>query len=558
MKNIANLTQELSILYVEDDQTSREQTTEIFELLFDSVETTVDGEEALQKYEKEKFDIIITDINMPNINGLELIKQIKKIDEEQPIIIISAHSNSEYLLEVIELGVEHFIIKPIQMQHLISVLKRVADAIHAKKILHFYHEELEQQVEEKTAILAQQYVTDELTGLKNRNAFIKKYYKKHQESIIVLISIDNFNSLLITYGYDNCDYIIQELAQFLKQNLPEYTELYRIDDHDFSFVSAKHSVKDLHKTAQKLQQQIASKELFFEDLSTHITISVALAKGKSDLLKKSHMALKEAQKLGKNRLKIYTKDSPTELLQHKIKRVMPKLKRSIEDNNVLPYFQPIINNKTNTIEKYECLARIVDDDGIVQSPADFIDVAELTGMLSDITRIMIDKSFMAFKNNKHQFSINISEYDLNDGYLREYLKQKCKEHSIESSRVVLEVLEGVSVIGAKNSLEQLMNLKLDGFLIAIDDFGVQNSNFERVHSMHVDYIKIDGSFIKDIHKDSKSYNVVKTINDFGKSIDAKIIAEYVHSKEVQEIVKNLGIEYSQGYYFSQPLKELQN
>jgi EAL domain-containing protein (putative c-di-GMP-specific phosphodiesterase class I) len=177
-------------------------------------------------------------------------------------------------------------------------------------------------------------------------------------------------------------------------------------------------------------------------------------------------------------------------------------------------------------------------------------------MLPDITRIMIDKSFQAFHDNMYQFSINISEFDLNDGYLRTYLFDKCKEYEINSSRVVLEVLEGVSVIGAKNALEQLMELKEDGFIIAIDDFGVQNSNFERVHAMNVDYIKIDGSFIKDIDKDTKSYNVVKMINEFGKSIDAKIIAEYVHSKEVQEIVTALGIEYSQGYYFAKPSQEL--
>jgi len=102
-----------------------------------------------------------------------------------------------------------------------------------------------------------------------------------------------------------------------------------------------------------------------------------------------------------------------------------------------------------------------------------------------------------------------------------------------------------------------MNLKRKGFSIAIDDFSVQNSNFERVHSMQVDYIKIDGSFIKDMSQDKKSYNVVKTISDFGKSIGAKVIAEYVHSKEVQDIVLELEIDYSQGYYFSEPLRELQ-
>ena len=556
MKNLQNFTHRLDILYVEDDPSSRKQLTEVFSLLFHSVTTAIDGQDAFTKYKNNTYDIVITDINMPFINGIELIKKIKQQNKDQHIIIISAHNDSYYLLQAIELGIDSFIIKPLQIQQLKMVLKKVSNTIYMQKIAKHYQEELEKQIAEKTAILQHQFITDELTGLYNRNAFLHHQENKGVTNTILLMSIDNYDSLLITYGYDNCDFIIQEVASFLQTLIPDETLLYRLDNHDFAFLTPEKSLTKLQKMAKEIQNKVLQHEIHFSNLSTRISISIALAQGETGLLKKSHMALKEAQKAGKNRLHIYQKDSPTELLQRKIQQIMPQLKRSIESNNIFPYFQAIINNETKNIEKYECLARIIDDEGKVHSPADFIDVAELTGMLSDITRIMIDKSFKAFQNNTYHFSINISEHDLNDGYLREYLQNKCHKYNIKSSRVTLEVLEGVSIVGAKNSLEQLMNLKQDGFLIAIDDFGVQNSNFERVHSMQVDYIKIDGSFIKNIHTDTKSYHVVKTINDFGKSIDAKIIAEYVHSKEVHQIVTALGIEYSQGYYFAKPSQEL--
>ena len=134
--------------------------------------------------------------------------------------------------------------------------------------------------------------------------------------------------------------------------------------------------------------------------------------------------------------------------------------------------------------------------------------------------------------------------------------QKLKEYGIVPSRVILEVLEGISATGAKDALQQLTDLKEMGFCIAIDDFGAQNSNFERVHSMQVDFIKIDGSFIKNINTNSKSFSIVKTITDFAKSIGAKTVAEFVYLKDVQEIVAELGIEFSQGYYFSEPKMEL--
>ena len=550
-------TKELNILYVEDDAMSREQLEDILKLFFRSVAIAFDGEDGLEKYQLQDYDIVITDINMPRLNGLNLIKKIKEINPLQSIIITSAHNNSEYLMQAIELGVDGFIIKPIQMEQFNMVFTKVAKNIHANKLAAHYNEELKQKVEEKTAKLAKQYVSDELTGLLNKNAFINKYEPRTDvDYLLMLIGLDNFDSLLITYGYDNFDYIIQAIAQILQKAVPQECELYRLEQHTFAIISKHYSLEQMHEFAKKIQTEIAMYAIVFEKLSTRVSVSIALVQTDKGLLKKSYMTLQEAQKIGKNRIHFYSKNSPTEILQHKIKTVMPKLKKSIEAKSVVPFFQAIINNTTHTTEKYECLARIIDETNTIQSPADFLDVAELTGMLPDITRIMIDKSFQAFQDNRYQFSINISEYDLNDGYLRTYLFDKCKEYEINSSRVVLEVLEGVSVIGAKNALEQLMELKEDGFIIAIDDFGVQNSNFERVHAMNVDYIKIDGSFIKDIDKDTKSYNVVKMINEFGKSIDAKIIAEYVHSKEVQEIVTALGIEYSQGYYFAKPSQEL--
>ena len=556
MKELKELTQNLHILYVEDEKESREQISAIFNLIFASVDTAFDGEDALEKYKLKTYDIIISDINMPRMNGFELIKEIKVQNPLQNVIIISAHNDSDYLLEAIEMGIDSFIIKPIRMEQLISVLNKVAHLIYARQLSSKYREELERELQIKTEKLSQQFYTDELTGLQNRNALIKTHACENTR-IMLLLSIDDFDSINITYGYDNGDLILKSLADFLKNHLPKQTQLYRVNSNEFAIISTEKSLDEFTVYAKNLQDSILMHPITLHDCSIKISVTIALAEGNDSLLKNTHIALKEAQKIGKNRINIYQKNSSIERFQLRIQEYMPKLRHIINQQNILPYFQPIINNHSNTIEKYECLARIIDDNGEIQAPLQFIDIAEITGMIPDITKIMIDKSFQMFQHNNYEFSINISEYDLNDGYLQHYLIEKVQEYNITPSRVVLEVLEGISANGAKNSLEQLMNLKAAGFSIAIDDFGVQNSNFERVHCMQVDYIKIDGSFIKNIHQDSKSYNVAKTISDFGKSIGAKVIAEYVHSQEIQDIILDLQIDFSQGYYFSEPLKELQ-
>jgi diguanylate cyclase (GGDEF)-like protein len=556
MNQLKKLTQNLTILYVEDEENSREQLCEIFHMLFKSTDTAFDGEDAYEKYKQKTYDIVITDINMPRISGLELIKKIKAINPKQNIIIISAHNNSEYLMEAIDLGVDNFIMKPLRIEQLNNALEKVADLIYANKLMERYSQNLEEEVEAKTAKLAHQYVTDELTGLLNRNALLKKF-NSCEDKTIMLLSIDNFENINITYGYERGDLVLKEIANILQSQLPKKSKLYRISSNEFAMLSSEYDLQTMKTFAKQIQQNIIEHDIIIEDFTIKISVTIALAQGNHKLLQNANIALKEAQNLGHNRINIYHKNSSIELLQVRIQEYMPKLRRIIANKYIVPYFQPIINNKTGKVEKYECLARILDDNNQVQSPLEFIDIAELTGMLPELTRIMIDKSFKVFQNQPYEFSINISEYDLNDGYLREYLAKKLKQYNIQASQVVLEVLEGISAIGAKNGLEQLLNLKEDGFSIAIDDFGVQHSNFERVHLMQVDYLKIDGSFIKNIHTDTKSYHVAKTISSFGKSIGAKVIAEYVHCQEVQDIILELGIDYSQGFYFSEPLNKLQ-
>ncbi len=137
-------------------------------------------------------------------------------------------------------------------------------------------------------------------------------------------------------------------------------------------------------------------------------------------------------------------------------------------------------------------------------------------------------------------------------YLEEFLLEKTKKYNISTKRVLLEILEGISSSGKRDHIQQLNLLKKEGFLIAIDDFGAEYSNFERVLDLDIDFLKIDVKYIKNIDTDSKSYEIVKSIVYFAKNANIICIAEFVHSKSVQKIVEELKIEYSQGYYFSEP------
>jgi diguanylate cyclase (GGDEF)-like protein len=557
-KDLENYSQTLKVLYVEDEKFSREALQEVLEGFFLEVVACSDGVEGWEVYQKQKFDIVITDLNMPKMDGFKLIEKIREKNSHQKVLVVSAHNDTQNLLRSINLHIDSFIIKPIEMQQLMTILYKISKSIHAEKILDIYHQELEREIAIKTAKIAKQYVTDMLTGLLNRNALQQQDVLEMQRTLL-LINIDNFDTINVTYGFRNGDMVLKKMATFLKHYLKRYNMvLYRIGGDEFAFVLQDGCEEQMYQLAQEIKKDLESLDFQLQNYTTRISCTMAIAKGRNYLLRCAYIALKEARMKGKNQIAIYSKDSVIERLQSKIKNCFPRLKHILQEELIEPYFQAIVNNKTQEILKYECLARMVREDGGVDSPMEFLEVAEHIGIIPEITHLMIEKSFAFFALNQYEFSINISEYDLNDGYLRNFLLQKAKYYNIDPSRVVLEVLEGVSAEGAHNSIEQLNALKKDGFRVAIDDFGVQNSNFERVHDMQVDYIKIDGKFIKNIDTDMKSYNVAKTITEFAKSIGAQVVAEFVHSQEVYDVVCSLEIDYSQGYYFSKPLsaKEL--
>ena len=555
IKELAQQTKNISVLYVEDEEGVREQTMMILSMLFEHIDAAFDGEDGWQKYQKSSYDLVLTDISMPRMDGLELTRHIKEQDPMQKVAIVSAYNTADYLLQAIELGADGFILKPIKMDKMLVSIKKLADAIVAEKFMQNYHQQLEDEVEQKTQIIRKQVVTDKLTGLQNRFALNSMLDNLENERSLILVNIDNFDSVNTIYGYDNGNKVIQSLAKLITKNMLSSSELYYIGSDEFCIVAQEMDREKIKIYAKDLQALVANSFVELDGNKLKGTVTISIAQGRENLLKYAHIALKEAKNKGKNRIEFYAKELDVEKLQHQIQEYSPIIRQAIESGNVVPYFQPIVDNATHKITKYECLARIEEGDK-VYSPYYFIDIAKMIGLVSEITKIMIDKSFKAFSGTNYSFSINITEVDLNDEYLYDYFQEKLQEYNIDVSRVVLEVLEGVSAHGLSNSLQQLKRLKAFGFTVAIDDFGTQNSNFERVNNMNVDFIKIDGGFVKNMATDEKSYSIVKTISEFSKSIGAKVIAEYVHNEETQKMVEELGIEYSQGYYWSEPKKEL--
>ena len=398
---------------------------------------------------------------------------------------------------------------------------------------------------------------DQLTNISNRLALME-YLEEIEYANIFLINIDNFSNINSAYGFEFGDKILIEVARLIGIAKPTTSRLFRINSDEFVVVCLnKISIKYLSNAASSMISFFDQMEMeVIEDIFIKVSISIGVAIGKgSDLLNYARIAIKELREHRRGSFKIYDPNSTFIKKQKENIYWIQKIRKAFEDEKLTAYFQPIVNNKTKKIEKYECLARI-NEDGILIPPIRFMDASKLTGTLSLVTRAMIDQSFKMFSHNDYEFSINITSTDLYLEYLEHFLLKNAKKYNINPSRVVLEMLEDIGTLDAPEILVQLNSLRSYGFKIAIDDFGSKSSNLSRLIEFSPDYLKIDGSFIKNILTDNKSLIVVEAIVLLCERSNIKVIAEFVHNQAVQEKIEELGIDYSQGYYFGEPKPDL--
>jgi len=417
---------------------------------------------------------------------------------------------------------------------------------------------LEEELTLKTEEMYHSIRHDFVTGALNSVALYETV-KKSQNRSYFLLNMDNFSNINSAYGFEIGNEVLIEITKMLGMIKPREYELYRFCADKFVLISNEESIKaDLMSVAESIISFFNASNIIIEDIPIQISFSIGIStiKGVSAITQ-AELALAEIRKSRKNWYYIYDQKLENLEIQQESVYWINKIRDSIVDEDIIVYYQPIRNNKTQKIEKYECLSRI-DDEGSLISPYTFMDAAISTRVLHLMTQFVIESACKMFSDTEYEFSINITKDDLFMGYLEDFLLKNCKKYNIIPSRIVLEILEDISSLNEENIIEQLESLKMNGFQVAIDDFGAENSNFSRLLEFKPDYLKIDGAFIKNIVSDRSSRLITEAITHICKESGIKVIAEYIHNEEVQKLIEELGIEYSQGYYIGAPSAELQH
>ena len=388
---------------------------------------------------------------------------------------------------------------------------------------------------------------DQLTSLPNRQKILLDINEK-SPTACVIFNIDEFKEINDFFGTVNGDKILQEIANwFLNIDF----ETYRIDGDEFAILYYDDiSIEDLKSTIENLLS-LFEKELFhIEDELIHVQFSVGIAKVKDNLLTKADIAVHSAKE-NKIRISIYEENANIEQKFKKNIAIAAAIREALLENRIICFYQPIVDLKTNTIAKYETLVRMIDKNNQIIPPLDFLRIAKKTKLYSYITKEVIRQACKTFENRKEYFSINLSIDDIKDAStVQEIINTIIKTKT--ASRIIFEILESEGIENYDEVVNFITQIKALGAKIAIDDFGTGYSNFEHILKLNVDFIKIDGTLIKNVVHNEKHKIIVETIVDFAKKIKAKTIAEFVSDEAIYLTIKEIGVDFSQGYYTGKP------
>lgn len=403
--------------------------------------------------------------------------------------------------------------------------------------------------------LQSHFQTDLLTSLNNRIKLLDDLEIAIHPTVAIL-NLVGFKEINAEYGYRIGDEVLVQIARILSKFAFEHPiHVYRLNADEFALMSSEMEMGKFTSMCQDIVELIEKAPIRIDTFLLEAKAKIGVSAGNSEVLLHADIALKESKTLAQA-VVVYD-DTIKASLEYKNNLLWKsKIIQGIKNDLFLPYFQPIIDNKTGLICKYEALIRLKDENGNVITPFHFLDVAKKSRYYFELTMVMIRKTFIAFKDNDLHFSLNFSVEDIKNDDVILYFRNMLYEYSGIQKRLTIELVESEGIENFEEVNLFIHQIKGMGCQIAIDDFGTGYSNFEYLMKLDVDCIKIDGSLIRNIDVNENNYNVVETIVGFARKRGIKTVAEFVSSEAIYDHVATLGIDYSQGYYFAEPSEEI--
>ena len=669
-----SLLKQFTVLYVEDDEDIRDQLTHFLRRRVGTLHTAVNGHEGLLAFEALKPDIVVTDILMPVMNGLEMAEKIKEISPSTPVIVTTAFNETHFFLKAIDIGIDKYVIKPVNSELLGGVLLQCArsmlseaerglsaavfenssDAImvsdHDNRVIsvnpafceitgylreevigknpgmlsagrqprEFYQEMWNclrgsgrwdgeiwnrrksgeiypewlsistvknqqgetthyvgifsditerKQAEERVRHLAHY---DALTDLPNRTLFhdrlqqaLIQAQRSHDQVAVMFIDLDRFKIINDTLGHNVGDLLLQAVAQRLTNCVRQGDTVCRQGGDEFVILLPQIShAEDAALVAQKILESV-NRPFVLDGHELHIGASIGISFFPADgvdtetLMKNADVAMYRAKELGRNNYQFYLSDMNARSFERLA--LETSLRRAVEHDELDVYYQPLMDAHSNKLVGMEALVRWHHPDLGLVNPAQFIPLAEETGMIIPIGAWVLRHACMQAREWHKQghgalrVSVNLSARQFRQTDFAGSVRRILDETGFDPHYLELEVTESLLMHNIEENIVVLNELKAMGISIAVDDFGTGYSSLSYLKRLPIDTLKIDRSFVNDVNSNHDDAAIVDAIISLAQSLTLKVIAEGVETSDQQNFLESHQCDEMQGFLFSRPV-----
>jgi diguanylate cyclase (GGDEF)-like protein len=549
-------------LVVEDDAVVRLLLTKFLKERNHEVIACESAEEAMKIFVKEFFPLILLDVFLPGMDGISFCKWLRN----QPrgnrhyVLVCTSSQGAGELRNILDAGADDYIAKPYQ-KDILNVRLTIAEQ---QVVALMQRRDLEEKLEHLAT-------HDPLTQLLNRSQLgrlIQESIEKSRQGIsgaLLYIDLDNFKMVNDALGHAAGDRLLIRVASIFREVTRLEDQLVRFGGDEFAILLDRSSFDQARAVAERLRVQMS--EFTFQDSGKAFNVGASLGLtmthpeySAEQLMAQADAACYTAKSKGRNRVEVYSPAMAEITNLRNDSGWLMKLRDAIREDRFEIWFQPIVEIASGRASHQEALLRLRDDQGLFIEPGAFLPAAARFKMMKEIDEVVLKKvtQYLSLETELH-LGVNLSGQSLNQPQLAEDISGLFMAAKIDPSRVILEITE-TEIISNLNSARNLIKeLRGQGFKVALDDFGSGFSSFAYLKNLPADYLKMDGSFIRDLAKEPKSRVFVRVVNEIAHELGMKSVAEFVEDQATYDILRDLGVDHAQGYFVGQPKgRPLQN
>ncbi|MEG4453304.1 EAL domain-containing protein [Microcoleus sp. N9_A1] len=415
---------------------------------------------------------------------------------------------------------------------------------------------------------------DALTGLINRRRFEQQLVEaiasvqdsNHQHALCYL-DLDQFKVVNDTVGHIAGDELLRQITALIQQGVRASDTLARLGGDEFGILLTQCPLSQAAQIAENLKDLVHQFRFIWNGKTFIIGVSIGVvaidqnSQDLRDLLGAADAACYAAKARGRNCVHIYSLDDSELIKQRGERQLVSKISRALETNRFCLYYQKIVSITSKPlVEHYEILIRMLDENGKIVSPNEFIPAAERYGLITEIDCWVIENFFSNYHKlpekdvlSQGLYTINLSGASISNNQFLRFLIEQFSRYKVPPQTIGFEITETAAIANFEQARYFMSELKKIGCCFALDDFGSGLSSFAYLINLPVDYLKIDGAFVKNISHNLISQAIVEGFNGIAHAMNLETIAEFVEDETILEKLREIGVDYAQGYGIARPV-----